>query len=432
MKWPALEILLQKYERRVEKVKATPDPRKLKSNLLIYELERDDLRAKLKAGEDGYPPISSYLWPPPLLKSLGFYYWDQEGMADRMNPEQVNSYLQKAREYGFPDQICDRTILKVMPLIMGEYPKLSLAIEVNSDCYNLPITNAIVAEYMDIPRYFYDIPYEVSEDSLKYLVDQLWEIKELGEKISGVEYDEDKHKEMQRLDKGWFEVYRELNNLKRQKPSPWPSSEVFKESRMPSYYFDPPRCLEVWQTYLEEIKERARKGITSTKDEKVRLMLTVSGPFYWLDFFTYLEDRGASIIHWQIGHSSRMAGVNNELDAYELWGDETEYGRKLSPMEDDARISSRMAWGLLGKNWVEDIMQVCKEYELDGIIYFQQWGCTVSEGLAQITAEETEKRLGIPTLILEGRQLIQEIFNPDDIKSKLDAFIDLCKERKGV
>ena len=95
-------------------------------------------------------------------------------------------------------------------------------------------------------------------------------------------------------------------------------------------------------------------------------------------------------------------------------------------------MANRMAWGLLGKNWVEDMIQVCKEYELDGIIYFQQWGCTVTEGLAQITADEAEKRLGIPTLILEGRQLIQEIFNPDEVKSKLDAFIDLCKERKGI
>lgn len=432
MKWPALEILLQKYERRVEKVKTNPDPRKLRTNLLIYELERDDLRAKLKAGEDGYPPITTVPHPMVTLKTLGFYIWDQESMADRFNPEQVNYYLQKAREYGFPDQICDRTILKVMPLLMNEYPRLSLAVEDNSQCYNLPITNAIIAHYLDIPRYFCDVPYEVSEDSLQYYVDQLWELVAIGSKISGVEYDEEKHKELQRLEKGWYEVYRELNQLKKLKPSPWPSSEVFKESRSPSYYFDPPRCLEVWQAYLEEIKERAKKGITSTTDEKIRLMLTVSGPFYWLDFFSYIEEHGASIIHWQIGNSSRMAGVNNDLDSYELWGDETEYGRKLSPMEDDARIANRYAWGLLGKNWVEDMIQVCKEYELDGIIYFQQWGCTVSEGLGQITAEEAEKRLGIPTLILEGRQLIQEIFNPDDIKSKLDAFIDLCKERKGI
>ena len=157
MKWPALEQLLQKYERRVDKVKANPDPRKLRSNLLIYELERDDLRAKLKAGEEGYPPITTVPWPMILMKTLGFYIWDQEGMADRMTPDQVNYYLQKAREYGFPDQICDRTILKVMPLIIGEYPRLSLSVEENAECYNLPITNAIIAEYLDIPRFFYDV-----------------------------------------------------------------------------------------------------------------------------------------------------------------------------------------------------------------------------------------------------------------------------------
>jgi len=64
------------------------------------------------------------------------------------------------------------------------------------------------------------------------------------------------------------------------------------------------------------------------------------------------------------------------------------------------------AWGGLGDSWIEDTLYICRDLNIDAIIYFQQWGRTVSHNLGKLVADSSEKELGIPTLLVEGRMLV--------------------------
>ena len=65
-----LEREEQKYRRRVEKIRANPDPAKLKANILLYELSLEEAEHRLKwyregrpfAYADGGPGMSSGPW----------------------------------------------------------------------------------------------------------------------------------------------------------------------------------------------------------------------------------------------------------------------------------------------------------------------------------------------------------------------------------
>ena len=428
MQMEFLEVEIEKYQRRVDKIKANPDPTKLQSNLQVYELERDERIAELEAWKQG-KPFATGMFPPVLLKAMGFEIYDAEMACDRMERWQVKKYLQRCRELGFPDQICDRTVLKIPVVLDEDFPNLSLVVASNWECENIPLTFQTLAHLRHIPYYYLDVPFEANERTLQYVVEQLREVIDLAEsKVPGVKYDEEKLIEVQNIERRWYELYHNIHRLKRKVPCPIPGQEAFKEPRWPSLYHDPAHALEIFQIYHDEIVERAEKGISNVPEEKLRLMWAVSGPFYARpDPFSILEKRGAQAIYFQIGNSSRAAGLN-----FGIYGDETEYGRKLSPLEEEARILNQSAWGGLGTRWVDDILIVCRDLKLDGIVYFQQWGCTVTDNLAKNVAEIAERELGIPTLIMEGRLLVDETFDPQQMEDKLNGFADICLARKGM
>jgi hypothetical protein len=139
-----------------------------------------------------------------------------------------------------------------------------------------------------------------------------------------------------------------------------------------------------------------------------------------------LVKKGVAVPALQFGWMPRIFGIK-----YKPFGDESEYGRKLTPMEEQARLLNFNSWAVLGETWVEDILDVCRNLKIDGIVYYVQIGCTASGGLGRIAAEQAEKELGIPTLLMEGHQLDAQFKSQQECEEELEAFVDLCLVRKG-
>ena len=184
----------------------------------------------------------------------------------------------------------------------------------------------------------------------------------------------------------------------------------------------PMHKLKMKSDYLKALP--AEKGVGTVSEEKLRVMWAISGPFY-SDPFRFLEERGVSVPYWHIGAGSRISGCR-----YPNYGDESEYGRKLTPLEEEARILNCSAWGGLGDRWIEDTLYICRDLNIDAIIYFQQWGCTVSHNLGKLVADSSEKELGIPTLLVEGRMLVEETFDQRQFEEMLEDFVDICIKYK--
>lgn len=420
-----LEEEAVRYDKRVQKILANPDPTKPKSNYLMYELERDNRLANIEAYKAG-KPFATGLYPPTILKALGLEIWDGVMASDRVSGEQTKRYFEMVQREGLPYQTCDRTVMSIPMITSGDCPKPSFIVNCNWECENIPLCHNFVGKYYDIPTYYLDVPIETSDRTLEYVADQFAELIEFAERyVPGAKYDEDKLIEMQTWELRWYKAYRDIYELRKRTPCPIAGKEAFREPRWPTLYHDPSRAVKYIETYRDDLYEMADKGALPVEDEKLRLMWCVSGPFYD-DPFKYLESRGVSVPWWQIGNGSRVGGVG----PYGVYGEEREYGRKLTPLEEEARIINQSAWGGLGRRWIDDGLFVCKDLKLDGIVYFRQWGCTVTVGVGKILAEAAEKELGIPTLLVEGRMLDQEVYDAKKFREQLDEFLDLCLEKK--
>ena len=194
---------------------------------------------------------------------------------------------------------------------------------------------------------------------------------------------------------------------------------------MPSNFPDPKKALEWVKMWRDEIHERAEQHESNVREEKLRLLWTVTAQMY-RNVFTQCEERGVSVPMIQ-------TGFNNRLYANKpgIYGDETEYGRKLTPLEEEARMTTRFSWWGLGSRWINDTLDTCRDLKVDGIVNFLQLGCVQTLGLHKLLADSAEKELNIPTLQISGAYHDSEYVNDTEFDTALQDFITMCLLRKG-
>jgi benzoyl-CoA reductase/2-hydroxyglutaryl-CoA dehydratase subunit BcrC/BadD/HgdB len=422
-----LETEIATCERRIRKIKENPDPAKPKSNILLYELERDFRIEQKEAYKSGKP--IGILGLGPLTRAMGMVPWDAIMAADRTHGKEATRYFNIIRKEGMPEHTCDRCSILIPMMLQGDFPKPDFIETSNFECIPVYLAHLIIAQLMNIPYFNVDRPFknykgELDEPSLQYVTDQLGELIEYVEaKVPGCKYNEDYLIELQEYDRQYLGYFQELWKLKAAIPCPLSGRESFREVRLADMYSDPKKAVEYMRLYVEEVGERVARGVgVAQPEEKLRLLWSVAGPFY-ADPFSWLEQRGVSI------PAAEMTIYNGWFSGREaIWGDPWK-GRKLSPMEEEARQLD-FTWGRLGDQWVNTHINSCRDLHLDGIIYFLQWGCPTSNNLGKVVADVAEKELGIPTLQIEGRMLESSTYDEKDFYTKLDDFIEVCLARK--
>jgi hypothetical protein len=80
--------------------------------------------------------------------------------------------------------------------------------------------------------------------------------------------------------------------------------------------------------------------------------------------------------------------------------------------------------------WADGILWICKDLNCDAIVYYQLLGCLHMGSLAKLVAEVAEKEMGIPTLVITGKELDATALSPAEFDSQLTEFVDIQIDRK--
>ncbi len=201
---------IDRYEKRIQKIKEHPDPTKPKSNILLYELERDLRKAQVKAWQNG-KYFATGLYPAALLNALGFEVLDPIMAADRTSGPRAAGYMSQVRSLGLPEQVCDRTAIYIPVILNNDFPKPHFIVASNWECECIPLSGVLLGRLLDIPIYYLDVSFEADNETLAYVTDQFREMIEFAEKkFPGIHYDEGKLMAIQEIDKAWYEVWKEI------------------------------------------------------------------------------------------------------------------------------------------------------------------------------------------------------------------------------
>lgn len=406
-----------------------PDPARLRSTRMGFEVELDGYTELLEAWQAGKPLLPQFP-SSTLAKALGsqnVIYQDLFIFLPDLSG--VPRYTQAVYDMGMPAYSCDVFTLPNAAAIMGELPPPSLSVaDSGGVCRVWSYHNKILAEHFNkpelgsVPKFEIDTPKDYSEESVKYLAGQLGELVKFAEEnVPGLKYDEDRHKELIKADTKWVDYTLKEWELKKHIPLPMSNMEslVHPLHFEPCLYSTPDKVLDFWRVRIEELKERVAKGMD--KEEKLRCLWVWPPPPH-LDVFGVTERLKMSLVMW-----GAPLGVFS--GRYPNWGDEEEFGRKLSPLEEEARYV--LGEVVRGKTWADDVIWMCQELGCDAIIYYQLTGCLHVGGLAKLVAERAEKELGIPTIVLSGKTLDPADLPPEEFDARMTEFADMVLARKS-
>ncbi len=420
------EIEIAKYERRLRAIEEKPSPTMLASNKLLYRAEMEENIEQLKAWREGKPFLAGAIMGE-ILRSFGDYHLvPLVGIADRLGSKRAEQYVDKVRAMGLPDYACDRTILFLPLAVMeGELPKPQIIVVSTGFCEVINDSHRTLARLLGVPVYGVDVPFEdPHQPHLDYVVKQLEGLIEWVEAtLPGAKYDETRQVERQKYAHRFEAALHDIYKLRQHVPCPDHPRDVFREPTGPGGFTNPELITEYYESYRDELQERVKTGFVPVGEEKLRIVWAISGP-YGSNIWDYLAERGVSVPYWHYGQAAR----NFFKPTY---GDTTEFGRKLTPLEEGARQMMYNSWAGNGERWIKDTLFACQEFQADGLVIFEQTGCQPVLGLGQLTADRLEKEIGIPAWRIEGRMLLGRTERTEDeFMSGLEAFINLCFERK--
>ncbi len=417
-----LEGEIGRFQKRLQKIKENPDPTKLRANAMLYELQLDDAISQLEDYKAGKP--FSYGYPRFILHAMGFTVYGGHGQADRTAQGEGNTrYIDILRDDGWPDLACDRTVVAILLVTSGDYPKPHFVSVCNESCEFASHNSQALAQLCKVPYFVVDIGNDCDEENLKYVADQLGQEVEFIEKnVPGTKYNEDKLIELQYYDRLGAKIQREVYEFRKRRPCPINPRDAQREQRGAGRYRNPEKGIEYLKAQRDEIFERAEKGIGVMKEEKLRLMWTTVGINHDESIYKWLEDQGVAL-HYAWGMHARQIGIRMGF-----YGDPWN-GRKLTPIEEEARFCFYNSWNGRGQRLIDDWLFIAKDQGVDGIVYPLQPGCLPVLSIHKLFADAAEA-VGIPTLRLDIRGIFREGYNQQDVKNKLSNFMEICLARK--
>lgn len=417
-----LETEIARCNRRIKHIEENPDPKQLRANKLLYEIQRDSLQEQLDAVNEGKPFAYNHagLGGELLFRSMGVVTFHLIAAADRAD-RKAPSYFQTVRSTGYPSTICDRFQMALGAVLSRDVPKPQVVVAYQA-CDVEVFSNMAVAHLWNVPYYFIDFRYD-SDVSIEHAVEQYREVIDFVEKhVPGAKFDEAKLEELLDKRRKGIEYLHEVGQLMKNIPSPISGRDAFRIIG-PGLALEP-KGLEYLRALRDEVRERVEKGISPVPNEKLRIMWAVTGP-YFIDVFKILEKHNASVPIFLWNSTPKTYGLAGD----EFWDVSTNLGRKATPLE-ELTEGSLSTWFRRADPWVREVVAQAKEMSIDGIVYYQLSGCPSCRSVAKMVADAAERELGIPVLPLEGWMLDKEKFDPVLTEDKLEEFLAVCESRK--
>ena len=426
-----LENVIEISEAQIKRMYENPLPRETLSDRMAFELDLSEFRLQLEAWKRGKPPFMFTLCPS-LARSMGFEPMVYPYILFLCPSEAVKLREPTIRNLGIPEYACDHLILFTGAGVTEVLPPLSIMLTTFVECNVMKYGLEVFGNKIGVPFFRIDVPLRYNEENIRYLADQLGEFIEFAKsKVPGAKYDQDKHIELIEQDRIALDYVRKEWQLRKRVPFPMsnayglsPRSPLY---RLPSNFADSTKALEYWRIHIEELEEQADKVSREEKERQKLRILWVWDPPFCLDFFTLvdlLDSRGVVVPNLFLGHTPYLSGRNLGF------GDEMEFGRKLSPLEEMARMMLSWCWREEASTWIDEIIWTCQDLKCEAIIVTQPSDCLTTASMAKLIADKAEKQIDVPTLIIPSTTY-DTVMSPDEYISRLNEFIDMALAHKA-
>lgn len=325
----------------------------------------------------------------------------------------VAPMLELAEQTGYATDICSYHRAINGAARQGLMPEPDFLIATTCPCSSGMATVENLARHFKKDLFVLNIPSREDQESVRYLADQLRSLVEFVTAHTGRPL-EPAHlgATMERANRA-REILVEVYELARAVPSPARRRDLVNFSFIMMLLAGTEAAIETAEVYQDEFKQKVAAGTAGVDGEKLRLLwiqnrIQFKNPLEkWIE-----EEFGAAVVVDEL----------NDVTWDPVDPDEPYEGlaRRLLSFPLNGPIERR----------IEHLQRQAKDYRVDGVLAPCHWGCRQGTGARGLMSDGL-KQIGVPFLALEVDCIDPRQFSEGQLRTRLQAFIELLLEKKA-
>ena len=360
---------------------------------------------------DALSHSESYVWgnifsPCEITQCFGLRTLSIECLACYLSGYHLEDYfIDYAQNTGIAPTLCSYHKTFVGAIDSDAVPVPQYAVTTSLSCDGNLNTFRYLEKKRGVPFTFLDVPYADDEASVEYLAGQLEEFTAELERRFGRRFEEDKLKEALRIEN---ETRKELMRFFQLQSEYYYPGELISHL----YMMMGMHLLIGTQEFLDLIRYMNEEIKTYPKFEGKKILWVHLLPFYQESLnqcFNGSQD-------YQIIASDIILDSVEELDPEK-------------PFHSLAKKIIRNMYNGSYFHKAQMVGQLADTLKPDAVIQFCHWGCKQSSGGSVLLKEEMQKK-GIPMLILDGDGIDKRNSHDGQIKTRLEAFLEMLDTEK--
>lgn len=341
--------------------------------------------------------------------------------ASKMGPE----LCEKAEDMGYSRDLCsyarsDIACSTVNGGPIGGLPDPDMLVCCNNICGTVLKWYEVQARHYKVPLFIFDTPFchtEFPDEARTYVRKQVHEYLAFLERACGRKFDHDRMKEVGRLSLEGQRLWQEVLDTAMSRPAPISAFDAFFHLALIVTLRGTQVAVDYYRELLAEMKDRAARKIGSIPNEKYRLL--------WDNLPVWYKTK------W-LSEKFAAHGACLVADTYtSAWCGQLDYLKDDDFLESMVEGYTRIYLNIGVDQMVQIVKKMIRKYDVDGMVMHSNRSCK-PYSLGQYDIQRMIQRdTGLPSLVLEADMVDERSFSESQIETRIDAFIEVIKQRKG-
>ena len=350
--------------------------------------------------------LVSIFMPCELLQAFGIHPMFAEAMSCYINGAMAEKgFVEYAESCGIAETYCSYHKVLLGGILSGVIPRPGFVVNTSLVCDVNNLTFRRAAEHYGIPWRYIDVPYERSTESEAYVADQLRELAGFLEAFTDRKLDAEALQAAVGRSARTVELFRRCQQEKKGKYLHNDITSELYEVFGTHVLLGTPQ-METYASMLLRDIQQARQ------DRGVRLL--------WMHTIPYYQEPLRELLNFS--PRCQIVSCDMNFDAF------CEMDPR-KPFESMARRLVFNSFNGASDNRIRRSIRMCREQEIDGVVYFCHWGCKQTLAAAGNVRQMMEEA-GIPVLILDGDGCDRSNTGNGQMSTRIQAFLEMLEERK--
>jgi benzoyl-CoA reductase subunit B len=254
------------------------------------------------------------------------------------------------------------------------------------------------------------------KEAVQFIVRQLRECIKFIEAQTGRRYDFDKLCEIMAYTKEAGRLRMEAMTLCRAKPAPASFFDWTTSLAPVNFVAGGPEIVDYFRKVKAELEGRIAAGVGTVPREKYRLFW--DGIMNW-NKIGWLANKFADMDAAMVAGRYTHMGFWHEHECIDV----------KDPLEGMAINYLVCPINLSAPLMVEQIVRLCREYEIDGLVLHAARTCRAFSNPQFLIAEAVQKQLGLPVAMIEGDMVDESFYKDELINSRVEAMLEAADSR---